>query len=180
MAVAQAALDSRFRAVAIIWRCAGRASPSLRPGGDDLDRQQVAGLDPAEIPRRIPYHRHNCQDRLAREGAYMPKLAVVTPCFRDDAEVFADLHRSVLAFTPPGTVHHVYVPSRDRGRFAAYEGPRCRIWDRSRLLPPRNVRAPLTEVHVNVRRPWPPLRGWVMQQTSKIAAAGQSDADMCC
>ena len=57
----------------------------------------------------------------------MPKLAVVTPCFRDDAEVFADLHRSVLAFTPPGTVHHGYVPSRDRVRFAAYESPRCRI-----------------------------------------------------
>lgn len=108
----------------------------------------------------------------------MTKFVVITPCFRGDAEVFADLHRSVLAFTPPGTVHHVYVPRRDRGRFAAYEGPRCRIWDRSRLLPPRYVRAPLIDVHVNVSRPWPPLRGWVMQQTSKIAAVSQSDADI--
>jgi hypothetical protein len=108
----------------------------------------------------------------------MTELAVITPCFRGDAEVFADCHRSVLALTPPGTVHHVYVPSRDRARFAAYEGPRCRIWDRSKLLPPRYVRAPLTDVYVNVRRPCPPLRGWVMQQTSKIAATGQSDADI--
>lgn len=108
----------------------------------------------------------------------MTKLAVITPCFRGDAEVFADLHRSVLAFTPSETVHHVYVPSRDRGRFAVYEGPRCRIWDRSRLLPPRYLRSPLSDVYVNVRRPWPPLRGWVMQQTSKIAAAGQTDADI--
>ena len=109
----------------------------------------------------------------------MTELAVITPCFRGDAEVFADCHRSVLAFTPPGTVHHVYVPSRDRVMFAAaYEGPRCRIWDRSTLLPRRYVRAPLTDVYVNVRRPWPPLRGWVMQQTSKIAATGQSDADI--
>jgi len=107
------------------------------------------------------------------------ELAVITPCFRGDSEVFADCHRSVLEFTPPGTVHHVYVPSRDRVAFAAaYEGPRCRIWDRSTLLPRRYVRAPLTDVYVNVRRPWPPLRGWVMQQTSKIAATGGSDADI--
>jgi hypothetical protein len=108
----------------------------------------------------------------------MTKLAVITPCFRGDAEVFADLHRSVLAFTPPDTVHHVYVPSRDRRAFAVYEGPRCRVWDRSKLLPPQYLRIPLTDVYVNVRRPWPPLRGGVMQQTSKIAAAGQSDADI--
>jgi Family of unknown function (DUF6492) len=109
----------------------------------------------------------------------MPELAVITPTFRGDAEVFADCHRSVLAFTPPGTVHHIYVPARDRARFAAeYEGPRCRVYDRSELLPPRYVRAPLTDLYVNIRRPWPPLRGWVMQQTSKIAAAGQSDADV--
>jgi hypothetical protein len=108
----------------------------------------------------------------------MTELAVITPCFRGDADVFADLHRSVLEFTPPGTVHHVYVPFRDRGRFAEYEGPRCRIWDRSELLPPRYLRAPLTDLYVNIRRPWPPLRGWVMQQTTKIAAAGQSDADI--
>jgi len=70
------------------------------------------------------------------------------------------------------------VPFRDRGKFAEYEGPRCRIWDRSTLLPHRYLRAPLTDIYVNIRRPWPPLRGWVMQQTTKIAAAGQSDADI--
>src|SRR4030095_2224694 len=72
-----------------------------------------------------------------------------------------------------------YVPARDRDRFVAeYEGPRCRVYDRSELLPRRYVRAPFTDLYVNVRRPWPPLRGWVMQQTSKVAATANSDADV--
>jgi hypothetical protein len=90
-----------------MWRCAGQTPPGPRPGGADFDRQQVAGLDPAELPRSTPHHRHNCQDRLRARTLLVPKLAVVTPLFRDDAEVFADLHRSVLAFPPPGTVHRV-------------------------------------------------------------------------
>jgi hypothetical protein len=56
----------------------------------------------------------------------MTKLAVITPCFRDDAEAFADLHRSVPRSRHPVPVYHVYVPSRDRDRFAAYEGSLCR------------------------------------------------------
>jgi len=46
------------------------------------------------------------------------------------------------------------------------------------MLPPYYFRPPFTDVYVNVRRPWPPLRGWVMQQTVKIAAAAQLDADV--
>jgi hypothetical protein len=108
----------------------------------------------------------------------MSELAVLTPCFRGDAALFPDLHRSVLQFTPGDTVHHVFVPSRDKHLFTQYEGPRCRVWSRSEMLPPYYFRPPFTDVYVNVRRPWPPLRGWVMQQTVKIAAAAQLDADV--
>jgi hypothetical protein len=107
----------------------------------------------------------------------MSKLAVITPSYAADAELFALLHRSVLDNTSDDTVHHVFVPPRDRDLFARFEGPRCHVWVRSELLPRRYLRVPGTDVYVNYRRPWPPLRGWVMQQTVKIAAAGFIEAD---
>ncbi|MFI6706357.1 DUF6492 family protein [Nonomuraea sp. NPDC050478] len=107
----------------------------------------------------------------------MSKLAVITPSYAQDAELFALLHRSVLEHTSEDTIHHVFVPPGDKELFAPYQGPRCHVWVRSELLPRRYLRVPGTDVYVNSRRPWPPLRGWVMQQTVKIAAAGLIDAD---
>ncbi|MEU8358427.1 DUF6492 family protein [Nonomuraea sp. NPDC048882] len=107
----------------------------------------------------------------------MSKLAVITPSYALDAELFAELHRSVLEFTSEDTIHHVFVPPSDRAAFARFEGPRCHVWIRSELLPRRYLRLPGADLYVNYRRPWPPLRGWVMQQTVKIASAGLIDAD---
>ncbi|MFI7701652.1 DUF6492 family protein [Nonomuraea sp. NPDC049480] len=107
----------------------------------------------------------------------MSKLAVITPSYAPDVELFAELHRSVLEFTSDDTIHHVFVPPGDREVFARFEGPRCHVWVRSELLPRRYVRLPKTDLYVNYRHPWPPLRGWVMQQTVKIAAVGLIDAD---
>jgi Family of unknown function (DUF6492) len=107
----------------------------------------------------------------------MPEIAVITPSYRADAEKFRELHRSVLEFTAEDTLHHVFVPPRDRALFREYEGPRCRVWTTSELLPRRFAAVP-GNLTVNFRRPWPPIRGWIMQQAVKIAAAGQSDADV--
>lgn len=107
----------------------------------------------------------------------MPELAVITPSFKPDAELFAKLHASVLECTPPDTVHHVIVPDHDLPLFAHHRGPRCRIWLSSEILP-RRYRLVRTGFWVNMRRPWPPARGWVMQQALKIAVAGQLDADV--
>lgn len=108
----------------------------------------------------------------------MSELAVLTPSFRGDAGIFADLHRSVLEFTPDDTVHHVFVPERDRALFARYQGPRCRILTSRELLPRRYLRIGQGDSYVNLRRPWPPVRRWVMQQAIKIAAAAELDADV--
>ncbi|GAA2212670.1 DUF6492 family protein [Nonomuraea monospora] len=107
----------------------------------------------------------------------MSKLAVITPSYTQDADLFAQLHRSVLDNTSEDTIHHVFVPPGDRAAFAGFEGPRCHVWVRSELLPRRYLRMPGADLYVNYRRPWPPLRGWVMQQTVKIASAGLIDAD---
>jgi hypothetical protein len=108
----------------------------------------------------------------------MSELAVITPSFRGDADIFADLHRSVLEFTPVDTVHHVFVPASDRSLFAEYEGPRCRIWTSREILPRRYRRIGQADSYVNARLPWPPVRGWITQQAIKIAAAAQLEDDV--
>lgn len=108
----------------------------------------------------------------------MTELAVITPSFRGDAELFADLHRSVLEFTPPDTVHHVFVPPGDRTLFSRYAGPRCRVRTKNELLSRRYLRIGRSDLYVNARRPWPPVRGWVTQQAIKLAATAEVDADV--
>ncbi|MEW9553873.1 DUF6492 family protein [Nonomuraea sp. NPDC050783] len=108
----------------------------------------------------------------------MKTLAVVTPSYGPDAAHFADLHRSVLRFTPDDTVHYVIVPRPDRRLFAPLEGPRCRVWTVDRLLPRHYVKVPRMGMWVNARRPWPPVRGWVMQQIIKLAATAALDTDV--
>jgi hypothetical protein len=108
----------------------------------------------------------------------MPELAVITPSYLPDASLFAELHRSVLEFTPDDTVHHVFVSGRDRSHFARYEGARCKVWTHTDLLPARYLAAPGSNIYVNARHPWPPVRGWIMQQAIKIAAAATLDADV--
>lgn len=107
----------------------------------------------------------------------MGQLAVITPSYLPDAELFADLHRSVLEHTPATTVHHVIVPPADESLFTRHAGPRCRVWTYPELLPRRFFGVPRAGMWVNVRRPWPPVRGWVMQQALKISVAGLIDAD---
>ncbi len=107
----------------------------------------------------------------------MSELAVITPSYAPDLELFADLHRSVLRHTPEETVHHVIVPPRDRGLFARFEGPRCRVWIEPDLLPRTYIPIPLSRLWLNVARPWPPVRGWVLQQSLKLAAAARMEAD---
>jgi Family of unknown function (DUF6492) len=107
----------------------------------------------------------------------MTQLAVITPTWAPDAELFEELHRSVLEYTSDDTVHHLIVPAAHKARFARYRGPRCRIWTHPELLPRRYVRLP-GGIWVNPLRPWPPVRGWVMQQAAKIAATAAVDADV--
>jgi hypothetical protein len=116
--------------------------------------------------------------RPPRDDSALADLAVITPSFRPDAELFADLHASVLRHTGERVVHHVIVPDVDRPVFQRWAGPRCRVWTASELLPGRYLRLPRLNYRVNVRRPWPPVRGWVMQQALKIAAAEALDAEV--
>src|SRR5437899_1900521 len=108
----------------------------------------------------------------------MSELAVITPSFRGDAAMFAYLHRSVLEFTPPDTIHHVFVPLRDKPLFDRYQGPRCKIRTSVEVLPRRYLRIGRGDSYVDLRRPWPPIRGWITQQAIKLSAAAELDAEV--
>ena len=124
----------------------------------------------------------------------MSRLAILTPSFRGDIRIFTDLHRSVLRFTDDDVVHHVVVPDLDVPLFAGIASPRLNVIGTSSLLPRRFVstygpvravrRLPLIGASVpkveavNVRRPWPPIRGWILQQIVKFEAVTRLDADV--
>lgn len=107
----------------------------------------------------------------------MDTFAFVTPSYAPDFELCRDLHESLLATVPASTVHHLVIPDRDTPQFRELEGPQCRIWPVSELVPRRFVTVPRWNGWVNVWRPWPPVRGWVMQQLVKLALTTRLDVD---
>lgn len=119
-------------------------------------------------------------------------LGLLTPSYAPDFERFQLLHRSVLECTTPDVVHEVVVSDGDLPRFATIRSDRLRVTGYSDLLPPwfidtdwfaravaRIPGAPRGArfIAVNARHPWPPLRGWLLQQIIKLAAASRSDAE---
>lgn len=120
-------------------------------------------------------------------------LAVVTPTHRNDLQLFADLHQSVLLHTEGCVKHYAVVPRNDIGLFAEMAGPRCIIVPEESLYSPRYRsmaavnhilrRLPCIPAHariaaINTKRPFSPIRGWVMQQVLKMELSRQLNADL--
>jgi hypothetical protein len=100
-------------------------------------------------------------------------MVVVTPTYAPDLELFTDLHASVLRCFPEDVRHLVIVTQPDVAPFRRFAGPRCEVLGVRDVLP-GSVRAlPWTKLWLNVRRPLPPLRGWIVQQLVKLAVASQ-------
>jgi Family of unknown function (DUF6492) len=120
-------------------------------------------------------------------------LALVTPTYRNDLPLFADLHQSVLLHTDESVKHYVIVPSSDSDLFAAMAGPRCIIVPEESLYPAHyrsvggvvnRMLRPLPRIPshariaaINTRRPLRPIRGWVMQQLLKMELSRHLDVD---
>lgn len=122
----------------------------------------------------------------------MNTISILTPSFRPDYGGLVKLHESVLEFTEESVIHHVIVPRRDLSLFRQLESPRLRVWSESDFLPAGFVatdglaaavkQIPFLPAMVrfsalNLRRPWPPVRGWVLQQLLKLSAAPQLGTD---
>jgi hypothetical protein len=123
----------------------------------------------------LQVHEVRHRDPDARSGT--SDLAVLTPSFRGDASLFAVLHASVLANTASSVVHHVVVPPSDAQLFRKYAGPRCHVWTHRDFLPRHFLSVPRASgLTLNLHRPWPPARGWIVQQLVKIAGTAALDA----
>lgn len=122
----------------------------------------------------------------------MNTIAILTPSFRPDYAGLLRLHESVLEFTDASVIHHVIVPRRDLSLFRQMESPRLRVWSEVDFLPAGFVttdrlaavvkQLPFLPAMVrfsalNLRRPWPPVRGWVLQQLLKLSATPRLGTD---
>src|SRR5258708_11458358 len=126
--------------------------------------------------------------------APMKSIAIVTPTYAPDYGVCADLHKSMLKFTDNSVVHYLIVPPADVELFKSLRGPRCIVLAANEFLPKRMIWVPPGVSHVirfasgnrpsanfvalNPAKPFPPVRGWIMQQILKLAAATRLDADI--
>jgi hypothetical protein len=108
----------------------------------------------------------------------MKRMSVITPSFSPDFELCADLHRSVLECSPESVHHHIVVPRSDLKLFGRLAGPRTHIRCESDFLPPSFVRVPFGKFTINLGRPFPPVRGWILQQLVKLAAVAASEDDV--
>jgi hypothetical protein len=111
-------------------------------------------------------------------GRAVTRMAVITPSFAPDLELCARLNRSLLALSPESVIHDIVVPRRDLELFGQLAGPRTHVRCEADLLPRSFVKLPLVNFTVNLRRPLPPVRGWILQQIIKLAAAADADADV--
>jgi hypothetical protein len=100
-------------------------------------------------------------------------MAVVTPTYARDLELFSDLHQSVLENFPPDVRHVAVVNDTDLPVFRRFEGPRCLIIGVRDALPRSVLAVPFTKLWTNVRHPVPPLRGWIIQQLVKLSVVSQ-------
>src|SRR5215469_13511811 len=99
----------------------------------------------------------------------MARMAVITPSFAPDFELCVALNRSVLQNSLDTVHHHIIVPRSDLKLFARLAGPRTHIRCEADFLPRGFVRVPLSKFTVNLGRPFPPVRGWILQQVIKLA-----------
>ena len=120
-------------------------------------------------------------------------LAVITPSYRNDWPLFIDLHKSVLLHTQESVKHYVIVPDIDVQFFSQVTGPRCVVVPEESLYPRHYRSVPTVNrmLHflpripssariaaLNLKRPFHPIRGWVMQQALKMEACCRADADV--
>jgi hypothetical protein len=103
------------------------------------------------------------------------RMGVITKSFAPDFGLCTALNRSVLDNSPDTVQHQIIVPRSDLELFSRLTGPRTRVRCEEDLLPRSFARFPLINMTVNLARPFPPIRGWILQQVLKLAAIAESN-----
>jgi hypothetical protein len=135
---------------------------------------------PVDSTTDVPFRRSGALPDPLRRLLFLivPSLAILTPSYAPDFALCRELNESVLQWSPSSVVHHIVVPGRDRAVFEPLRSPRTEIWSVDHFLPRRMVGVPKANMWLNVRRPFPPVRGWIMQQVMKLCAAAELGADV--
>jgi hypothetical protein len=108
-----------------------------------------------------------------REAGAGDPFTIVTPSFATDYQLFRELHESVQRFAPLSK-HTVIVPRADRSLFARIDSSQLEIVTVEEVMPRHVVSTPGWGGWLNLARPWPPIRGCVMQQITKLEVARQA------
>ena len=103
-------------------------------------------------------------------------FAIITPSFAPDFERCQLLAESVLRHAAPHVEHCIVVDRRDERLFSSLRSPRTRIVCKEEILPWWLRRLPLQS------RWWlslkgAPVRGWIIQQITKLSAPDICGAD---
>ncbi len=105
------------------------------------------------------------------------KLAIITCSYGPDASRCRRLCRSVDRFVPAHIEHCLIVPRRDFPLFADLNSGRRRVLVTEEVVPGGFTRLPLTPKWWVGRDGWP-VRGWIMQQITKLSANHAVDAEL--
>src|SRR5215475_8193140 len=108
----------------------------------------------------------------------MTRLAVTTISYAPDFEMCVNLNRSVLENSPDTVQHHIIVPKSDLKLFGRLAGPRTHVRCEADFLPRTFIPVPFSKFTLNLGRPFPPVRGWILQQIVKLAAVTAAADDV--
>jgi hypothetical protein len=106
------------------------------------------------------------------------RLVIITKSYAPDFELCADLSRSVRENAPETVQHHIIVPRSDLKLFARLRSSCTHVSCEQDFLPRSFIAVPFSNFTLNLRRPFPPVRGWIMQQVVKLAAVAASEHDV--
>ena len=104
------------------------------------------------------------------------RLEVLTPTYGPDLELCRDLNASVRRFGDD-VLHRIIASPADLRLIRELARDGTELVSREEFIPPFLVASPLN-AHLDRRRPWWPVRGWIMQQVVKLEATARSSADV--
>jgi len=116
-------------------------------------------------------------------------ISVVTASYAPDFAGFARMHESLVRNSDDEVRHIVVVPDAHAELFGTIRSGRLDVRRYSAVLPRRFVQTSwiatlpgmprgLRLAAVNAARPWPPVRGWIMQQLVKLAVVSDLATDV--
>ncbi|GAA5201509.1 DUF6492 family protein [Microbacterium jejuense] len=116
-------------------------------------------------------------------------ISVVTASYAPDFAGFARMHESLVRHSDDDVRHIVVVPDAHAELFGTIPSARLEIRRYSAVLPRRFVQTSWIATvpgmprgfrlaAVNAARPWPPVRGWIMQQLVKLAVVSELTTDV--